>query len=308
MPIYRGVHLEDYISRLAGIAQPLKANIYQTWPSLAVGTNITIGTGAEVYGSWVEFISAASAPNVPFTISHIINYNTEGRDMTFQIGIGSAGSETPAATSSGIGYGYNVGWDITTPTRFPYIPGGTRVALRVRSDYALGGITVTPKIISCRLPPTMDPALMLKMAPKVSKFYPGDGPSFHGSGLPASGAWNYGSYSQILGTGETQPFILTGIAHWPTSTAARYVAVQSALAWGGAGSETVFAEYAFQSYYGYPTVYVKGMEWLPLPFPVIIPPSTRLAQKSASDVGWDGTNGSYINGSVYDVFRGGIYP
>lgn len=309
MPIHRGPRLDDLISRLAGIAQPLRANIYKAWPNLAVGNNVTIGTGAEVYGSWVEFIAAASAPTVPFTVSHVLHYDTEGRGLTFQIGIGASGNEIPVATATSYGYGYDVGWGVSIPTRFPFIPGGTRVAVRVRSNYTLGGITITPKIVSCLLPPRLDSTSMLMLAQKVSNYYAGDGPTMHFGAAQVVAAWTYfPSYVQLLGTTETQPFILTGMSAWIIKNPAGSTAIQLALAYGGAGNETVFAELPFQGYYGYPTAYLKNSEPFPLPFPIIIPPATRLAMKSASDVGWDGTNGSYFNDGTFECFRGGLYP
>lgn len=308
MPIHRGPRLADLITRLAGVAQPLRANIYKTWPNLANGIGVTIGTGGEVYGSWVEFIAAASAPIVPFTVSHVLHYNSEGRGLTFQIGIGAAGSEVAVATATSLGYGYSVGWGVSTPTRFPFIPGGTRVAVRVRSDYTLGGITITPKIVSCLLPPRLDPALMLQLAQKVSNYYAGDGPTVHiSTNLSIVAAWTYyATYAQVLGTTETQPFILTGISAWPTKTPAGATALQLALAYGGAGSETVFAEIPFQAIIVLNNQ--EAYEPFPLPFPIIIPPATRLAMKAASDVGWDGTNGSYFSGGTLECFRGGVYP
>ena len=253
MPVHRGPRLDDLVSRLVGIAQPIRANMYQTWPNLGIPAQLTSGSTAGVYGAWTEMVSAANAPNEPFTVAYMDFAASEGRNMVFQLGIGASGSEVPVTTFLGNAYGYANGYGTSYPTVFPYIPAGTRVALRMRSDYnnGVGASAIStgrsPRIVTCRLPKTNDPYTTLRYANKLApyNYYAGDGPNIYSAGaISNTTAWVYENYGQILGTTQTTPFIITGFASGGNVTPANYSYMQLALGYGGAGNETICAELA----------------------------------------------------------------
>lgn len=275
MPIYRGQRLTDLISRLAYRAIPLVANIYQAWPHLATGLTVTPGA-AQAYGSWVEFISAAAAPAVPFTISHISTNNQTIRGGSFQIGTGAAGAEVPVSTA--IAFGYNPGLSMTIPAVLAIIPGGTRVALRMRAGLVDNCFT---RIVSCKLPSRLDAFNTLRLSAKQTSFYPGDvAKVWANSAVSASATpWTYGSYAQWWAAGdETSPTIITKFGHMYNGAAD----AQVAWATGAAASEVVFAEFP---------VFMAGLTnsmWTAqLPFPILIPGSTRIAVKAAAAGAFD---------------------
>lgn len=270
MPIHRGPRLTDLISRLSYRAMPVAANVYQTWPNLAAGLSVT--PAASPGGSWVEFISAASAPAVPFTVAFVCHVgNGFNSSITVEVGVGAAGAEVVRSSMSMVGIGSTTGRGArSVPTPLPIIPGGSRVSLR-----AISGVVAAAdlKIVSAILPSRLDPLSTLRFATMFSTWYPGT-TAMTGFGDSAlSGAiWTYGAFQEVWAAAvEASPVIITGI-----SGIQRVNQGQAAFATGAAGSEVVWGEFPIAT-----AAADSGLHF-ELPVPLIVPGTTRHSCKYAS--------------------------
>lgn len=264
MPIHRGPRLDDMISRLARQPIPIQANIYKTWPNLATSVAVVGAVGG---GAWVEFISAANAPTVPFTVTiFCADIYTRGAG---EIGVGGVGSEVIVASAPLL----DSGGGFTQPHPFPIIPGGSRVAVRMNGQALTGYL----RLVSAILPTPVDTTMVLRRMAKLATWYPGTSKattSNTGNPVAVNPAWTYGSYAQIISaTDEPSPLIL--MSH----TCSTYLAGngQIALGYGGVGAETVFAEL--------PTPQAAKPLYYDLPVPILVPGGTRLAAKYANEGG-----------------------
>lgn len=264
MPIHRGPRLDDLISRLP-YAIPIQANIYKTWPNLASEITITSGDPS----SWVEFISAASAPTSPFTVTHVWEAGDIGSCTVVEIGIGSAGNETAVAMCAIASYNSNDGFGVVSP--LPYIPGGSRVTIRTRSTSVSGGPGF--KIVTALLPTTQPKQSSLQQSPRIARWYPGLY-GIHGtsaSGTTSATPWTYGSYIEVAAaTVESSAGIMVAVQLNNLNGGVG----QIAYATGASGSEVVWGEFPFGALGGRIVNY-------PLPIPVFCPGSTRHAAKCA---------------------------
>jgi hypothetical protein len=103
-------------------------------PDGAVPVTLTCGTAAAwTWGSWVEMVSAGSAPDEEFDFHWLLLRDISANsDYEIQIGAGGAGSEVVQTTLTAFksaGFSQEGSLSIMCPQ----IPAGTRVAARVRS-------------------------------------------------------------------------------------------------------------------------------------------------------------------------------
>lgn len=290
MPIHRGPRLNDLISRLP-YATPVGTNIVKTWPNLAAGLTITpaIAPG----GAWVEFISAANAPTTPFIVSSIMSTAGGAARADFQIGIGGAGAEVVVSS----GY-LPVEVGSTRPHPIRVIPGGTRVAVRASNRDGYVPAWTQMKIVTELIPPRLSsPEAALVRAVKGGLWYPGT-VTIGGDGSPSSSAsvWTYGSFAQIIGATEAQLVMLMAFTWGPDASTPNG---QVGISTGAAASEVVFAEVPSHETNAGSRI---GQRY-DFVFPIIIPPSVRLAVKYAQSSGATGVN--QVN---FTKVLAGVYP
>lgn len=97
---------------------------------------IALTTGATwTYGAWVEVIAAAAADLV--LVGLILEGATATRSWDVQLGLGTAGSETPVNLLPGYTAGVACApWSVPLWNPFDGIPSGSRVAMRGRNNGA----------------------------------------------------------------------------------------------------------------------------------------------------------------------------
>lgn len=275
MPIHRGTRLNDLIARLPS-AIPAQASIYKTWPNLAAGIGIAAGADP---AAWTEFISAASAPAQPFTVSHIYLSSSIGNCTGIEIGTGAAGSEVVVGFCPFIAY--NSSYNLVTVPVLPVIPGGTRVALRTYSGNS-GASTQTAGVLICKLPTRLDVLNTMRWVRKMASAYPG--PSTLVSQTvdtknPQTN-WGYtGTWSTLYPNNvESNPVVLTSLTF-----ASNYLGIAK-FGWGA--TPTIFGEF-FADQSGTNNIYSNSLD---LPVPLILPGSTA--------VQWDAQIAT-ANGTVY---------
>lgn len=264
---------------------PVPCNITDSrvycYPSLATGAGVTSAVGIENFGSWTQVVST-TATTKDFTLlgyalvsADAVYTTSNALGVKLQFGVGAVGSEVVFA-SSAIPRMIMAATDKqihTVPISFSgRIPAGSRVSVRAAD------LSVTELTYYLNVAYTTN----LRQGGIFLNSYSSPSSNCYSAAITTSStAWTYGSYTQIVQTGEmARDFYIRGL-HIQHDNSPEILQSQIAISNGSAGSESssIVAELPF----AYNSRYSDGsvVHYFPLPIALKVTANSRVSVAAA---------------------------
>lgn len=271
------------------------------YPSLADGTAVVSGLAVDGFGSWVQVVDTTATTKdfaiLGYALISADNYSTTNAwGLKLQFGIGSVGSEVVFASSTipRMIMALSDKQRHTVPLALAgRIPAKSRVAVRV-ADLSVTALTYYLNVMY---------TTNLRQGGVFLNSYSSPSSNYYSASIATSAtAWTYGSYTQLIQTGEiARTFFIRGL-HIQHDNSPAVMQSQVAISTGSSGSESssIIAELPFS----YNSAYNDGsvVHYFPLPIAIKVTANSRISVAAAKST----STASNVNVGL-DVVTGTFY-